>query len=325
VVVQSHGFFAGASYTIYNLKDLNSFTKLKFGQPTAKHLSFDRSGNLLAAGESSIDCYSQGWIYDVNRDSHHNFVAGKSSTPGPARGGSEQVAFSPNGKLLVIASVYVKTVIIDVASLLRGGVYKKLMELETEQMSKRKFFAWSPDGKTLVSVMDQTKQGRSVDMWLFPKGEDSQIADISMLSAAYKDWQTDPIKGQLGMDFSPNSNWLAAGGGNQNNGVIQILDVQNNKLLGESENLRSEIGVLKFISDDLLVSGSRNGVFTVWRLGLGRTTILEKVEIEQFPGAILALELAQAKDKMFVVYKSTSNLGMSDLDICYVSLPQEFS
>jgi hypothetical protein len=176
------GWLGTGGYVLYQLPDLNNFTEIQLGQLSPEigdgmhpwnHLNFSKSGNLLAAAEWTTRCYGLGWIYDIASGKGRRFYWGLNLTPFGNRGGSERVLFSPKGKWLVVASRWVQTVIIDVDKCLKEGKLEIIMGLEADRkMSKRKFFAWSPDGRALVSVIDMSEQGRvrSVDVWSFPNG-----------------------------------------------------------------------------------------------------------------------------------------------------------
>jgi hypothetical protein len=234
----------GAGYKLYNFDSWDSPADIRTGSVHPyNRLAFDRRGNYIAAAEWDTNCYTCGWVYDVNKSKSIIFKSGCNTVPGAARCGSEGVAFSPSGRHLVIASAYVKSLITDVEKLLgEEKTFHKILQLEPDNMVKRKFFAWSPNGKALASVSDGNNGKRVINIWSFPEGEDGTYDNIVVNSASFKDWGTDPIvNGRMGMDFSPNSRYLAAGGGNKKSGVVQIFDVQDMSLACESANLGSEI------------------------------------------------------------------------------------
>ena len=289
-----------SEYRFYNLDNLTTFTKLTFGNPAANRaLTFNRSGKFLAAAEWSDRNSGLGWVYDITQKTHREFRMGQ------YQGGSWSASFSPQARFLVVSSPFIQTQIIDVNKLMsKENDWQFIEGLEGEKMSARRFFSWSPDGKMLASVTDQ--KNRIVDIWIFPNREDSQVNGISVQTAVYKDWGTDPtgVNERLGLDFSEDSRWLAAGGGTKNKGIVQIFDVQNNTLLCESDPLDSRVDLVKFSpSGEYLISGSQNGALTLWGVQNNDLAKLNKLDETKLPGTILAIGIEKSGQSLFLACK----------------------
>lgn len=309
----------GTGYRLYKLNNFNTFQKLPIDWSAPQKIVFDQSGDVLAAAEMDIDYYIAGWAYDVMTGKVNKFKMG-----GPrwiyanGRGGSDAVSISPNGRFLVLASAQERAMIFD----LHGN---ESQYLDEKIYPDRKFFAWTNDGKTLASAHDQVTLEkndtfRQVELWSFPKGEDSELSEISSkLLPHFPDGntQTGSLDGCcLGMDFSLDSRLLAAGGGARNKGIIQIVDMQTNTILMQSQNLPSDVRFLKFTpSGEHLISGDRNGNLTIWKLQTAGTPKLKEIETEKLDGTILALALGQPDDGLFVATKYKGGVNVSQISL----------
>lgn len=309
----------GSGYKLYKFDDWNNRADISIGNVHPyNRLAFDRRGNYVAAAEWDMKCYTHGWVYDVKTGEAIIFTSGCNTIQGPARGGSESVAFSPSGRHLVVSSAYVKSLITDVLKLLGPEkTFNNLLQLEPDKMNKRKFFAWSPSGKVIASVSDGNNGKRVLNTWVLPEGEDEISGNIVVNSVSFKDWGTDPIvSGRMGMDFSPNSRYLAAGGGNKRNGVVQIFDVQEMSLVCESPNLGCEIGVARFSNDgQYVISGGRDGKVSLWKIPFDEGGTLECIDSTQLSGKIVDIGVWDMAEGFFVACESGKDMRISRLAI----------
>ncbi|KOR27445.1 hypothetical protein TI04_13295, partial [Achromatium sp. WMS2] len=51
-------------------------------------------------------------------------------------------------------------------------------------------YVWSPDGKTIATVRDNTTKGRVLETYAFPQGDDSKSTDILYQSSGYVNRKT---------------------------------------------------------------------------------------------------------------------------------------
>jgi len=307
-------------YRLFRFDDLSTYEGLGGDPASCNHMAFDRSGNFLAAAEGDPDYYIQGWVYDVTGRQHHGIRhGGPRRVEQGGRFGSTRVAFSPNARSLVLSSKWGESVCVDLHALMGDGSVH-VLPLDQPSLGDASY-AWSPDGRTIARVRGSCK--RSVSLWLLKNGEDVQAADISQRSAEYRLGNGDDVGiGFPGLEFSPDSRWLAASAVIGKKGIVQIFDVQSNTLLCQSRTPRPEVGVLRFTpSGEFLVSGDKDGNLTCWKLQVEGTPELVAVESEKAPGAILAFGLALAKDGLFMAYKC----GKDEVGFSHVSLPDGVS
>lgn len=229
---------------------LDPFVQVKhpdFGRGECRQLAFDRSGHRLAAAEFSFPHLGQGWVYDDDSGRHSAFAISTGTHyifSNAMHQGSASVALSPSGRLLVFSGPEALPLVGDVEQLehltVAGGeFYSHLFPLPSITTGVvRRPLAWSPDGRRLASVTHDANGAGSVDLWLFPNGEDSQMADVSVRSAAIPDSGTGVTAGRVALQFSPDSQWLAAGGGPVGAGAIEIFEVQSNTRSAEAMRCR---------------------------------------------------------------------------------------
>lgn len=302
-------------YRLYQLDNMVSFEKLGFGDAAiCNHLAFDRSGNFLASAEGGPDYFIQGWLYDVA--AKRNYVIRFGGPRGSAQGGrmgSDFAAFGPAATSLALSSHWDRPVCVDLQALVGRG------EVNGFALAQKDLYfwsyAWSPDGMTLARVA--WTGSRLVYLWRFKNGEQTLAADISAQGATFKGPGHEFVGGRVGLAFSPDSRWLAAGPAEAKRG-IQVFDAEANTLLCESAALPSPVRVLSFTpGGEFLVSGDDDGNLIVWKLQPEGTPGLTVVEAEKAPGRLLALSLAQAADGLYLAHKVTDKV----VGVTHVALP----
>ena len=146
------------------------------------------------------------------------------------------IAFSPNGRLLVSASLYSRVILWDVLSA------TKINSVETPAA----VVAISPDGHYLATA------GRHLKLWDIRKPEEIVEVETFPHDESVLIWT---------VDFSPDGKWLACG---DENGNLNVWDLQGQKLIQSVKADAEEILSVQFSADNRFFASAGPYGHTLW-------------------------------------------------------------
>jgi WD40 repeat protein len=159
---------------------------------------------------------------------------------------------------------------------------------------------------------------RFFGFWFFPKSEEKIDSSLVYKETRFENFNTNSLsdKSNLALDFSKNSKYLLAGGGDKTKGVIQVIKAESQELAYQTPRLSAEINCLKCSSDgNHVISDDSNGFLTLWKLQNESSQSLIQIDSMKTNGKILAFGCDTIKNGIIVAYEDKKGVIVSQITV----------